>query len=71
MALLIKATCMGCDKWTNCGQVHDVGFVCQDCRGKFAPPPHIMRQIEQELDAEQFPQPERGPSGPDVGPESG
>jgi hypothetical protein len=55
---MMKATCMGCDEIKECHQVQDVGWVCSDCRGNFAPPPHIIRQIERELiDEEQTPQP--------------
>lgn len=45
---MMKATCMGCDQQKQCHQVFDIGWVCSDCRGKFPPPPHIMKALDEE-----------------------
>lgn len=41
-----KATCINCLKISDCHQVHDVGFVCSDCRPKFLPR-NIDKLVEQ------------------------
>lgn len=27
----VRAHCMGCQRWTSCGNIPDIGFMCDSC----------------------------------------